>query len=89
MLTYSKMMKIDVNKSGRIFDFLVSTGMLRLSYDPNALIPPQATNGTMTKGSLMSTPLGLSQFSQVLGGHGKENLEMRRMVNDVVIGSGP
>ncbi|KAK4687393.1 transcriptional adapter 2-alpha, partial [Tremellales sp. Uapishka_1] len=30
-----KMMKIDVNKSGRIFDFLVSSGMLSLSYDPS------------------------------------------------------
>lgn len=29
-----KMMKIDVNKSGRIFDFLVSTGVLKLMYDP-------------------------------------------------------
>ncbi|WVR03914.1 hypothetical protein IAU60_000913 [Kwoniella sp. DSM 27419] len=28
-----KMLKIDVNKSGPIFDFLVSSGMLRLSYD--------------------------------------------------------
>lgn len=31
------MMKIDVNKSGRIFDFLVSSGMLVLSYDPAAV----------------------------------------------------
>lgn len=30
------MLKIDVNKSGRIFDFLVSAGILRLSYDPSA-----------------------------------------------------
>ena len=28
-------MKIDVNKSGRIFDFLVSAGMLHLAYDPS------------------------------------------------------
>lgn len=28
------MLKIDVNKSGRIFDFLVSSGLLILSYDP-------------------------------------------------------
>ena len=28
-----KMMKIDVNKAGRIFDFLVASGMLTLSYD--------------------------------------------------------
>lgn len=40
------MMKIDVNKSGRIFDFLVSSGMLRLSYDPNAVVVlPPPTNG--------------------------------------------
>jgi transcriptional adapter 2-alpha len=36
MLTGRKMLKIDVNKSGRIFDFLVSAGILRLSYDPSA-----------------------------------------------------
>ena len=35
-LTCRKMMKIDVNKSGRIFDFLVSAGMLILAYDPTA-----------------------------------------------------
>lgn len=29
-----KMMKIDVNKSGRIFDFLVANGILKLMYDP-------------------------------------------------------
>ncbi len=29
-------MKIDVNKSGRIFDFLVTSGMLILAYDPTA-----------------------------------------------------
>ena len=28
------MLKIDVNKSGRIFDFLVMSGTLHLSYDP-------------------------------------------------------
>ena len=37
------MMKIDVNKSGRIFDFLVSSGMLVLQYDP--LAPPPNPNG--------------------------------------------
>ena len=30
------MLKIDVNKSGRIFDFLVESGMLTLAYDPLA-----------------------------------------------------
>ena len=43
-----KMMKIDVNKSGRIFDFLVSSGMLILAYDPSAkpvFPPPRETSG--------------------------------------------
>ena len=31
-------MKIDVNKSGRIFDFLVSAGMLILAYDPSVKV---------------------------------------------------
>lgn len=37
-----RMLKIDVNKSGRIFDFLVSSGMLILAYDPTvkAILPP-------------------------------------------------
>lgn len=35
-LRYRKMNRIDVNKSGRIFDFLVSQGMLPLAYDPVA-----------------------------------------------------
>ena len=30
----SRLLKIDGNKSGRIFDLLVSMGMLRLEYDP-------------------------------------------------------
>lgn len=40
-LAYSvrKMLKIDVNKSGRIFDFLVTSGMLVLQYDPMAKMP--------------------------------------------------
>jgi transcriptional adapter 2-alpha len=33
------MLKIDVNKSGRVFDFLVNSGMLILQYDPMAKIP--------------------------------------------------
>ena len=33
---YRNMLKIDVNKSGRIFDFLVESGMLDLAYDPVA-----------------------------------------------------
>jgi len=33
------MLKIDVNKSGRIFDFLVTSGMLVLQYDSMAKIP--------------------------------------------------
>jgi transcriptional adapter 2-alpha len=38
-----KMLKIDVNKSGRIFDFLVSSGMMVLNYDPLAKPPPEPT----------------------------------------------
>lgn len=33
------MLKIDVNKSGRVFDFLVSSGMLILAYDPTVKPP--------------------------------------------------
>ncbi|EIW68866.1 hypothetical protein TREMEDRAFT_31549 [Tremella mesenterica DSM 1558] len=43
-----RMMKIDVNKSGRIFDFLVSSGMLILAYDPskrNLRARVEAVNG--------------------------------------------
>ncbi|KAL7419684.1 Transcriptional adapter ada2 [Cryptotrichosporon argae] len=36
-----KMLRIDVNKSGRIFDFLVSSGMLALAYDPAARQPKE------------------------------------------------
>jgi transcriptional adapter 2-alpha len=39
------MMKIDVNKSGRIFDFLVSSGMVVLQYDPFAKPPPEHEKG--------------------------------------------
>lgn len=42
------MLKIDVNKSGRIFDFLVSAGMLLLSYDPlvkHVPLPVKDVNG--------------------------------------------
>jgi transcriptional adapter 2-alpha len=34
-LCHRKMLKIDVNKSGRIFDYLVSSGIMRLAYDPS------------------------------------------------------
>jgi transcriptional adapter 2-alpha len=50
------MLNIDVNKSGKIFDFLVATGALRLAYDPAArpvprpnglasVPPPSGVNG--------------------------------------------
>jgi hypothetical protein len=42
------MLRIDVNKSGRIFDFLVTSGMLILSYDPTVKhipIPIKDFNG--------------------------------------------
>jgi transcriptional adapter 2-alpha len=40
LIVCRKMLKIDVNKSGRIFDFLVQHGYLRLTYDPSAPPPP-------------------------------------------------
>ena len=53
VLSHRRMMKIDVNKSGRIFDFLVSAGMLILSYDPTLkTLTPQKP------GSLVGVQLG-------------------------------
>lgn len=58
-LTLRKMLNIDVNKSGKIFDFLVSTGALRLAYDPAArpranglasVPPPNGANGANVGG---------------------------------------
>lgn len=42
-----KMLKIDVNKSGRIFDFLVQSGFLKLAYDPSARISINGKEGMM------------------------------------------
>lgn len=44
---FRRMLKIDVNKSGRIFDFLVSAGMLVLAYDPTvkSVYPSLPVNG--------------------------------------------
>lgn len=63
------MMKIDVNKSGRIFDFLVSSGMLMLQYDPLAPKPcPQEKEQAMIQmGDLMDRP-SLSEV-KLNGGH--------------------
>ncbi len=50
------MLKIDVNKSGKIFDFLVSSGMLILAYDPTVkpvYPPPKEMSG------LHSAPLSV------------------------------
>ena len=55
LIPLSKMMKIDVNKSGRIFDFLVSAGMLILSYDPTA---KALTQVTPRKDGLLGVELG-------------------------------
>lgn len=33
------MLNIDVNKSGRMFDFLVNSGMLVLQYNPMTKVP--------------------------------------------------
>jgi hypothetical protein len=50
------MMKIDVNKSGRIFDFLVSSGMLCLAYDPSV-----KGLGPGKEGHVIGVPLDLSR----------------------------
>jgi hypothetical protein len=39
LLTYRKFFKMDVNKSGRVFDFLVNSGMLVLQHGPMAKSP--------------------------------------------------
>jgi len=43
--TDRRMLKIDVNKSGRIFDFLVTSGMLTLAYDPAAKLSRTGKEG--------------------------------------------
>lgn len=60
-----KMLKIDVNKSGRIFDFLVSSGMLRLSYDPSASgkSAALATAGTLPNGMASLPAIGEGQLN--------------------------
>ena len=40
-----KMLKIDVNKSGKIFDFLVASGVLMLNYQPMDTRYMSGTNG--------------------------------------------
>lgn len=45
------MLKIDVNKSGRIFDFLVSSGMLLLAYDPLAKALGTGRDGVISYGT--------------------------------------
>lgn len=39
LLTSRKFFKMDVNKSGRVFDFLVNSGMLVLQHGPTAKSP--------------------------------------------------
>jgi len=39
LLTTRKFFKMDVNKSGRVFDFLVNSGMLVLQHGPTAKSP--------------------------------------------------
>jgi transcriptional adapter 2-alpha len=41
------MLKIDVNKSGKIFDFLVSSGMLSISHDPSVKVFGGGKEGQM------------------------------------------
>ncbi|KAK8861484.1 hypothetical protein IAR55_002305 [Kwoniella newhampshirensis] len=55
-----KMLKIDVNKSGRIFDFLVSSGMLTLAYDPTVKgMGPGKEGHVLIDGISVSMGLGL------------------------------
>ncbi|WVQ94642.1 hypothetical protein IAU59_001722 [Kwoniella sp. CBS 9459] len=55
-----KMLKIDVNKSGRIFDFLVSSGMLQLSYDPTQRgLGPGKEGHVLMDGVMMNMNMGM------------------------------
>ncbi|WVF66973.1 hypothetical protein IAT40_001716 [Kwoniella sp. CBS 6097] len=55
-----KMLKIDVNKSGRIFDFLVSSGMLQLSYDPTQRgMGPGKEGHVLMDGVMMNMNMGM------------------------------
>ncbi|OCF34076.1 transcriptional adapter 2-alpha [Kwoniella heveanensis CBS 569] len=56
-----KMLKIDVNKSGRIFDFLVSSGMLQLSYDPTQRgMGPGKEGHVLMDGVMMNVDVDMS-----------------------------
>ncbi|KAK1927453.1 hypothetical protein DB88DRAFT_32495 [Papiliotrema laurentii] len=77
-----KMMKIDVNKSGRIFDFLVSSGMLILAYDPTVkpVYPPLKDPNAMF-GAPLSVDLVNGQ--QMVNGHANGHLGSKGVNNGV------
>ncbi|WVN85796.1 uncharacterized protein L203_100947 [Cryptococcus depauperatus CBS 7841] len=64
-----KMLNIDVNKSGRIFDFMVQNGMLVLAYEP------QGKKGGSNQYA-MATAIGLAE-TNIGGDHNKEILMER------------
>jgi hypothetical protein len=49
------MLSIDVNKSGKIFDYLVHSGALRLAYDPTATKPTVGQSHAHAHGNSMSS----------------------------------
>jgi len=56
------LVKIDVNKTSRVWDFLVQAGYLKITTDPTPVPPSQDTNGTGTnvaKDALSSRPPSL------------------------------
>lgn len=53
-----KMLSIDVNKSGKIFDYLVNSGALRLAYDPTASKPTLGQSHSHTHTHAHAHPLG-------------------------------
>ena len=67
-----KMCKVDVNKTGRIFDFLVSSGVLILSYDPTVkhAPPPLKEPGMFANGDHYANGGGHAHsgpFGQLVG----------------------
>ena len=64
------MMKIDVNKSGRIFDFLVSSRMLILAYDRNAKILPPTNGKEGMFVASFTAEIQPDQLSGINGAHG-------------------
>ena len=69
------MLKIDVNKSGRIFDYLVSSGIMRLAYDPSVKgIGPGKEGHVINANGTGHPPYGsVSGISNGNGGAGAAN----------------